>query len=148
MFIISVYCMLCYVYVTADATTFSTFRRFFRHKVLENRTKERDLFYLLKGENESRGSDFVETKAEKWADWKSCWHAVSFAIKHESANIGHGQCSRCCISVLLIQFFICAIVVYRFLVCSFWLEIWFAKLIKICLPAWFYFFDFPINVPE
>lgn len=46
-------------------------------------------FLFRKGQ--IKGRDFVEAKQKE--SQKSSWHAVSFAIKHESAYCGHGQCS-------------------------------------------------------
>lgn len=49
------------------------------------------VYRFLFRKEQIKGHDFVEAKRK--ASQTSSWHVVSFAIKHESAYCGHGQCS-------------------------------------------------------
>lgn len=48
------------------------------------------VYRFLFREGQTKGRDFVEAEQKERSP---PWHAVSFAIKHESAYCGHGQCS-------------------------------------------------------
>lgn len=62
----------------------------FRH-MLDNLSFDLKVFmvyHFLFWKGQIKGHDFVVAEQKE-----SSWHAVSFAIKHESVYCGHGQCS-------------------------------------------------------